>query len=103
MFYDTGTSTANLALLVQSLHDNPQHVDIDDPKDAFDMQRRIGGDTGTSSIWVQTALALMMGYGDGKTSALINLRDPLHATIVMLAPPDAASRQAHPQTFSWDF
>ncbi|WP_322040665.1 type VI lipase adapter Tla3 domain-containing protein [Burkholderia diffusa] len=103
MFYDTGASTANLALLVQSLHDNPQHIDIDDPKDAFDMQRRIGGDTGTSSIWVQTALALMMGYGDGKTSALINMRDPLHATIVMLTPPDAASRQAHPQTFSWDF
>ncbi|EDT06270.1 hypothetical protein BamIOP4010DRAFT_0022 [Burkholderia ambifaria IOP40-10] len=45
----------------------------------------------------------MIGYGDGKTSALINLRDPLHATIVMLTPPDAASRQAHPQTFSWDF
>ncbi|MBR8040997.1 DUF2875 family protein [Burkholderia cenocepacia] len=103
MFYDTGTSTANLALLVQSLHDNPQHIDIDDPKDAFDMQRRIGGDTGTSSIWVQSALALMMGYGDGKTSALINLRDPLHATIVMLTPPDAASRQAHPQTFNWDY
>ena len=98
-----GASPANLALLVQSLHDNPQPVDIDDPKDAFDMQRRIGGDTGTSLIWVLTALALTMGYGDGKTSALINLRDPLHATIVMLTPPDAASRQAHPQTFSWDF
>ncbi|OMG73519.1 hypothetical protein BW685_10930 [Burkholderia ubonensis] len=103
MFYDTGASTSDLALLVQSLHDNPQHLDLDDPKDAFDMQRRIGGDTGTSSTWVQTALALMMGYGDGKTSALINLRDPLHGTIVMLTPPDAASRQAHPQTFSWDF
>jgi hypothetical protein len=49
------------------------------------------------------ALALMMGYGDGKTSALINLRDPLHATIVMVTPPDAASRGSHPQKFSWDF
>ncbi|WP_321852615.1 DUF2875 family protein [Burkholderia diffusa] len=56
-----------------------------------------------SSIRVQTALALMMGYGDGKTSALIDIRDPLHATIVMLTPPDAASRQAHPQRFNWDF
>lgn len=103
IFYDTGASTQNLALLIQSLHDNPQHIDLDDPKDAFDMQRRIGGDTGTSSIWVQLALGLMMGYGDGKTNALINLRDPSHATIVMLTPPDAASRQAHPQVFSWDF
>ena len=103
MFYDTGASTNNLALLVQALHDNPQHIDLDDPKDAFDMQRRIGGDTGTSSTWVQIALALMMGYGDGKTSVLINLRDPLHATIVMVTPPDAASRAAHPQEFSWDF
>ena len=103
MFYDTGASTNNLALLVQALHGNPQHIDLDDPKDAFDMQRRIGGDTGTSSTWVQIALALMMDYGDGKTSALINLRDPLHATIVMVTPPDAASRAAHPQNFSWDF
>ncbi|MFM0287495.1 type VI lipase adapter Tla3 domain-containing protein [Paraburkholderia megapolitana] len=103
MFFDTGASTSNLALLVQALHDNAQHIDLDDPKDAFDMQRRIGGDTGTSSTWVQVALAVMMGYSDGKTSALINLRDPLHATIIMMTPPDAASRQAHPQKFSWDF
>lgn len=103
MFYDTGASTNNLALLVQALHDNPQHIDLDDPKDAFDMQRRIGGDTGTSSTWVQIALALMMGYSDGKTSALINLRDPMHATIIMLTPPDGGSRAAHPQQFSWDF
>ncbi|HGF2961864.1 type VI lipase adapter Tla3 domain-containing protein [Burkholderia multivorans] len=103
MFYDTGSSNNQLALLVQSLHDNPQHIDLDDPKDVFDMQRRIGGDTGTSSTWVQLSLALMMGYGDGKTSALMNLRDPLHASIVMLSPPDVTSRQAHPQTFSWGF
>ncbi|MBY8610613.1 DUF2875 family protein [Burkholderia arboris] len=103
MFYDTGASSSQLPLLVQALHDNPQHIDLDDPKDAFDMQRRIGGDTGTSSTWVQLALALMMNYQDGKTSALVNLRDPLHATIVMLSPPDAAARQAHPQDFSWAF
>jgi len=103
MFYDTGASTQNLALLVQALHDNPQHIDLDDPKDAFDMQRRIGGDTGASSTLVQLALALMMSYGDGKANALINLRDPSRATIVMLTPPDSASRQAHPQLFGWDF
>ena len=45
----------------------------------------------------------MLDYGDGKTSALVNLRDPLHGTIVMLTPPDEASRKANPQTFSWDF
>nr|WP_057929480.1 DUF2875 family protein [Burkholderia ambifaria] len=75
----------------------------DDPQNTFDMQRRIGGDTGTSSIGAQSALALMMDYGDGKTSALIDLRAPLHATIVMLTPPNAASRHTHPQTFSWSF
>ncbi|PQV54626.1 DUF2875 family protein [Paraburkholderia sp. BL21I4N1] len=103
IFHDTGMSTTNLALLIQALHDNPQHIDLDDPKDAFDMQRRIGGDTGTSSTWVQMTLALMMGYSDGKTSALINLRDPLHASIVMVSPPDQTSREAHPQEFSWAF
>ncbi|GLU33960.1 type VI lipase adapter Tla3 domain-containing protein [Trinickia caryophylli] len=103
MFYDTGDSTNNLAVLFQALHDNPQHIDLDDPNDAFDMQRRIGGDTGISSTWVQLALGVMMGYNDGKTSAIMNLRDPSHASIVMLTPPDAASRQAHPQMFSWDF
>ncbi|WP_244113796.1 type VI lipase adapter Tla3 domain-containing protein [Burkholderia cepacia] len=103
MFYDTGASNSQLALLVQSLHDNPQHIDLDDSKDAFDMQRRIGGDTGMSSTWVQLALALMLDYGDGKTSALVNLRDPLHGTIVMLTPPDEAARKANPQTFGWDF
>ncbi|AOI71388.1 type VI lipase adapter Tla3 domain-containing protein [Burkholderia ubonensis] len=103
MFYDTGASTGTQAPLVQALADHSRHLDLDDPNDAFDMRHRIGGDTGASSTWVQMAMALMMDYGDGKTSALVNLRDPLHATIVMLTSPDAASRQAHPQTFSWDF
>ncbi len=101
MFYDTGASTSNLALLVQSLHDNKQHIDLDDPADAFDMQHRIGGDTGVSSTFVQIALATMMGYGDGKANVLVNLRDSTHATIVMVTPPDEASRKAQPQTFSW--
>lgn len=101
MFYDTGASTANLALLVQSLHDNKQKIDLDDPADAFDMQHRIGADTGVSSTFVQIALATMIGYGDGKTNALVNLRDPGHATITMLTPPDEASRKASPQVFSW--
>ncbi|WP_082992210.1 type VI lipase adapter Tla3 domain-containing protein [Paraburkholderia tropica] len=101
MFYDTGASTANLALLVQSLHDNKQKIDLDDPADAFDMQHRIGADTGVSSTFVQIALATMIGYGDGKTNALVNLRDPGHATITMLTPPDEASRKANPQVFSW--
>ncbi len=101
LFYDTGASTANLALLVQSLHDNKQKIDLDDPADAFDMQHRIGGDTGVSSTFVQIALATMMGYGDGKSNALINLRDPGHATITMVTPPAEAARKAKPQTFSW--
>jgi hypothetical protein len=101
MFYDTGASTANLALLVQSLHDNKQKIDLDDPADAFDMQHRIGADTGVSSTFVQIALATMIGYGDGKANALVNMRDPGHATITMLAPPDEASRKANPQSFSW--
>ncbi|WP_321818253.1 MULTISPECIES: DUF2875 family protein [unclassified Paraburkholderia] len=101
MFFDAGASTENLALLVQSLHDNKQKIDLDDPSDAFDMQHRIGADTGVSSTFVQIALATMIGYGDGKTNALVNLRDPAHATITMLTPPDEASRKANPQTFSW--
>jgi hypothetical protein len=65
------------------------------------MQHRIGADTGVSSTFVQIGLATMIGYGDGKTNALVNLREPGHATITMLSPPDEASRKAHPQAFSW--
>ncbi|WP_167336027.1 type VI lipase adapter Tla3 domain-containing protein [Paraburkholderia bannensis] len=101
MFYDTGASTANRTLLLQSLHDNKQKIDLDDAADGFDMQRRIGADTGISSTFVQIALATMMGYGDGKTNALVNFRDPEHVTIMMISPPDEASRKARPQTFSW--
>ncbi|WP_091797554.1 DUF2875 family protein [Burkholderia sp. WP9] len=101
IFYDTGSMPGALPLLVQSLHDNAQHIDLDDPKDAFDMARRIG-DTGVSSQWVQIAMALMRGYGDGKTSAAIDMRDPLRASIIMVTPPAEASRKAAPQLFSFE-
>lgn len=101
IFYDTGSTPGALPLLVQSLHDNAQHIDLDDPKDAFDMARRIG-DTGISSQWVQIAMALMRGYGDGKTSAAIDMRDPLRTSIIMVTPPAEASRKAAPQLFSFE-
>jgi hypothetical protein len=65
------------------------------------MARRIG-DTGISSQWVQIAMALMRGYGDGKTSAAIDMRDPLRTSIIMVTPPAEASRKAAPQLFSFE-
>ncbi|KVK98113.1 hypothetical protein [Burkholderia cepacia] len=63
MFYDTGTSNNQLAWLVQSLHDNPQHIDLNDSKDAFDIQRRIGGDLCVANEAIQARVNAILAAG----------------------------------------
>ncbi|WP_278501842.1 type VI lipase adapter Tla3 domain-containing protein [Paraburkholderia fungorum] len=100
VFFDPGSSSDSWIALTQALHGNEQHLDLDDPEEGFNTAQRVG-DTGTASPWVQIGLAVMRGYAKGGTTATVNLRNPNHASIVMVSPPDDAYRQKHPQLFDY--
>jgi hypothetical protein len=100
VFFDPDSSSDAWITLTQALHGNAQNLDLDDPEEGFNTAQRVG-DTGTASPWVQIGLAVMRGYAKGGTSATVNLRNPDHASIVMVSPPDDAYRQAHSQLFSY--
>ncbi|MFL9950160.1 DUF2875 family protein [Paraburkholderia agricolaris] len=100
VFFDPGSSSDSWIALTQALHGNEQHLDLDDPEEGFNTAQRVG-DTGTASPWVQIGLAVMRGYAKGGTTATVNLRNPDHASIVMVSPPDNAYRQKHPQLFDY--
>ncbi|QBQ99107.1 type VI lipase adapter Tla3 domain-containing protein [Paraburkholderia pallida] len=91
VFYDTTLDRQWVIPLTQALHGNAQGIDLGDVKDGYDIGRRIG-DTGVSSALVQLCLATIAGYEDGQTSATVNLVDGHSASIVMVSPPDAASK-----------
>ncbi|WP_414137651.1 hypothetical protein [Burkholderia cepacia] len=48
---------------MQSLHDNPQHIDLNDSKDAFDIQRRIGGDLCVANEAIQARVKAILAAG----------------------------------------
>jgi hypothetical protein len=91
VFYDTTTDREWVIPLSQALHDNVQGVDIGEVREGYDIGRRIGN-TGVSSALVQICLATIAGYEDGSASATVNLVDGKSASIVMVSPPDAASK-----------
>jgi hypothetical protein len=100
VFFDPGSSSDSWIALTQALHGNEQNLDLDDPEEGFNTAQRVG-DTGTASPWVQIGLAVMRGYAKGGTTATVNLRNPNHASIVMVSPPDDTYRQKHPQLFDY--
>lgn len=100
VFFDPGSSSDAWITLTQALHGNDQHLDLDDPEEGFNTAQRVG-DTGTASPWVQIGLAVMRGYSKGGTTATVNLRNPNHASIVMVSAPDDAYRQKHPRLFDY--
>jgi hypothetical protein len=91
VFYDTTLDRQWVIPLTQALHGNAQGIDIGDVKQGYDIGRRIGN-TGVSSALVQLCLATIAGYEDGRASATVNLIDKGEASIVMVSPPDAASK-----------
>ncbi|UKE46990.1 type VI lipase adapter Tla3 domain-containing protein [Xanthomonas cerealis] len=96
VFYDTSQDREWVIPLTQALHDNAEGIELDDKHQGYDIGRRLGN-TGVSSALVQIALGIVSGYDDGRTSATVNLTPDGYAGIVMVSPPDEASKAAAAQ------
>ncbi|MEE3663589.1 hypothetical protein V2I52_16855 [Brenneria sp. g21c3] len=92
VFYDTTEDREWVIPLTQALQGNSEGIDLDDRHEGYDIGRRLGN-TGVSSALVQIGLAVQGGYEDGRTSATVNLTPDGYAGIVMVSPPDAASKE----------
>ncbi|MGS0540034.1 type VI lipase adapter Tla3 domain-containing protein [Xanthomonas oryzae] len=93
VFYDTSLDREWVIPLTQALHGNAEGIELDDKREGYDIGRRLGN-TGVSSALVQIALGIVSGYDDGRTSATVNLTPDGYAGIVMVSPPDEASKAA---------
>ncbi|WP_028223780.1 type VI lipase adapter Tla3 domain-containing protein, partial [Paraburkholderia oxyphila] len=91
VFYDTTLSREWIIPLTQALHGNAQGIDIGEVKEGYDIGRRIGN-MGVSSALVQICLATIANYQEGGASATVNLMENGTASIVMVSPPDEASK-----------
>jgi hypothetical protein len=69
----------------------------DEVKEGYDIGARIGN-TGVSSPLVQIGLGLIASYQQGGASATVNRRPNGMASIVMVSPPDDATKAAWAQT-----
>lgn len=94
VFYDTTSDRRWVIPITQALLQVGEHApDLDDVNQGFDIGRRIAN-TGVSSPMVQLALGLIAGYQEGGASATINLRPNGDANIIMVSPPDVATKAA---------
>ncbi|MGZ2749163.1 type VI lipase adapter Tla3 domain-containing protein [Burkholderia stagnalis] len=94
VFYDTSSDRTWAIPLSQALHGNAEGIDLSEVKEGYDIGRRIGN-TGVSSALVQVCLATIGSYRAGGASATVNLMDNGTASIVMVSPPDDASKAAN--------
>ncbi|KVP28380.1 hypothetical protein WJ86_04790 [Burkholderia multivorans] len=94
VFYDTSSDRAWAIPLSQALHGNAEGIDLSEVKEGYDIGRRIGN-TGVSSALVQVCLATIGSYRAGGASATVNLMDNGTASIVMVSPPNDASKAAN--------
>lgn len=94
VFYDTTGDRQWAIPITQALsQDGAKAPDIGDVKQGYDIGRRIGN-TGVSSPMVQLGLGLIASYKEGGASATINRRPDGNASIIMVSPPDVATRSA---------
>jgi hypothetical protein len=92
VFYDTTGDRTWAIPITQALSQvGDGTLDIGDVKHGYDIGRRIGN-TGVSSPMVQLGLGLIAGYQEGGASATISRRPDGNATIIMVSPPDAATK-----------
>lgn len=94
VFYDTTGDRQWAIPITQALsQEGAKAPDLGDVKQGYDIGRRIGN-TGVSSPMVQLGLGLIASYKEGGASATINRRPDGNATIMMVSPPDAATKAA---------
>ncbi|MCC7683170.1 DUF2875 family protein [Janthinobacterium sp. FW305-128] len=97
----TGGNQAQLLALHKTLlkhaEDGGTELDSGNVAQWIDTDRRLGN-TGAATLFVQMAIAVMGSYRDGGVSAVVNLRNPDEATIVLVSPPSDEKRrtQKHP-------
>ncbi|WP_083893482.1 type VI lipase adapter Tla3 domain-containing protein [Herbaspirillum sp. B65] len=94
VFYDTTGNKQWVIPLNQALMQmGASAPHPDEVKEGYDIGARIG-DTGTSSPMVQIGLGLIASYHQGGASATVNRRPNGMATIIMVSPPDEATKAA---------
>lgn len=97
----TGGNQAQLIALHKTLlshaEDGGTELDSGNTTQWIDTDQRLGN-TGAATLFVQMAIAVMGSYRDGGVSAVVNLRNPDEATIVLVSPPSDEKRrtQKHP-------
>ena len=97
----TGGNQAQLVALHKTLlkhaEDGGTELDSGNVAQWIDTDQRLGN-TGAATLFVQMAIAVMGSYRDGGVSAVVNLRNPDEATIVLVSPPSDEKRrtQQHP-------
>ena len=97
----TGGNQAQLVALHKTLlshaEDGGTELDSGNTAQWIDTDQRMGN-TGAATLFVQMAIAVMGSYRDGGVSAVVNLRNPDEATIVLVSPPSDEKRrtQKHP-------
>ncbi|WP_180977533.1 DUF2875 family protein [Janthinobacterium sp. ROICE36] len=97
----TGGNQAQLVTLHKTLlkhaEDGGTELDSGNTAQWIDTDQRLGN-TGAATLFVQMAIAVMGSYRDGGVSAVVNLRKPEEASIVLISPPSEETRrkQQHP-------
>ena len=97
----TGGNQAQLVALHKTLlkhaEDGGTELDSGNVAQWIDTDQRLGN-TGAATLFVQMAIGVMGSYRDGGVSAVVNLRNPDEATIVLVSPPSDEKRrtQHHP-------
>ncbi|WP_180276904.1 type VI lipase adapter Tla3 domain-containing protein [Janthinobacterium sp. BJB446] len=97
----TGGNQAHLVALHKTLlkhaEDGGTELDSGNTAQWIDTDQRLGN-TGAATLFVQMAIGVMGSYRDGGISAVVNLRNPDEATIVLVSPPSEEKRrtQKHP-------
>ncbi|TNC76587.1 DUF2875 domain-containing protein [Janthinobacterium lividum] len=97
----TGGNQAQLLALHKTVlkHAENGGTELDSGNTAqwIDTDQRLGN-TGAATLFVQMAIGVMGSYRDGGVSAVVNLRNPEEATIVLVSPPSDEKRrtQKHP-------
>lgn len=94
VFYDTSLQTMWVAPLSNALTQDPEGIDVMSVDHGYDIDRRLGN-TGVGATLVEIALAAVAGYRDGGASATVHLTEHGYGGIVMVSPPDEATKKAN--------
>jgi hypothetical protein len=83
--------------LLKHAEDGGTELDSGNTAQWIDTDLRLGN-PGAATLFVQMAIGVMGSYRDGGVSAVVNLRNPDEATIVLVSPPSEEKRrtQHHP-------